>query len=77
MLARLRNPCIIEHMDNKETQMKLSNRTVELALFMLERDLDCYRSNLRRELYPDADQRAYVENLVEELETAVEELNSL
>jgi hypothetical protein len=63
-------------MTTKDT-MKLSDKTVSLALMMVERELDCYRSNLRRECYTDAEQLAYVENLVEDLEKAVVELQAL
>ena len=44
---------------------------------MVERELDCYRSNLKRKCYTDAEQLAYVENLVDELEKAVVELQTL
>jgi hypothetical protein len=64
-------------MMTKDTMTTLSNKTVYLALMMLERELDCYTSNLRRNLYPDADQRTYVENLVTDLEKAVEEMKAL
>ena len=57
--------------------MKLSDKTVYLALMMVERELDCYRSNLRRECYTDPEQRTYVENLVDDLEKAVVELQAL
>jgi hypothetical protein len=63
-------------MTTKDT-MKLSDKTVYLALMMVERELDCYRSNLRRECYTDVEQRTYVENLVEDLEKAVVELQAL
>lgn len=63
-------------MTTKDT-VKLSDKTVYLALMMVERELDCYRSNLKRGCYTDAEQRAYVENLVEDLEKAVEELQAL
>lgn len=63
-------------MTTKDT-MTLTPRTVELALFMLERDLECYESNVRRKLYPDADQLAYVEKLVADLQQAVEELKNV
>ena len=57
--------------------MTLSPRTIELALLNLESYLDCYESNLRRNLYPDTDQRVYVDNLVKDLQKAVAELKSL
>jgi hypothetical protein len=63
-------------MTTKDT-MKLSDKTVYLALMMVERELDCYRSNLQRKCYTDAEQLAYVENLVEDLEKAVVELQAL
>lgn len=60
-------------MTTKDT-MTLTPRTVELALFLFDRELECYESNLRRNLYPDADQREYVEKLVADMQQAVEEL---
>jgi len=63
-------------MTTKDT-MTLTPRTVELALFMLDRELECYESNLRRNLYPDADQREYVEKLVADMQQAVEELKKV
>jgi hypothetical protein len=63
-------------MTTKDT-MTITPRTVELALFMLGRELECYESNLRRKLYPDADQREYVEKLVVDLQQAVAELQAL
>ena len=68
--------CYNTYMTTKDT-MKLSDKTVYLALMMVERELDCYRSNLRRDCYTDAEQRTYVENLVEDLQKAVAELQAL
>jgi hypothetical protein len=63
-------------MDSKETQMTLSNRTVDLALEFMYNNLDCYKSNVRRGCYTE-EQMSYVQQMIDDLEKAVEELKAL
>jgi hypothetical protein len=62
-------------MTTKET-MNLSPRSVDLALEFMYSNLNCYKSNVRRDCY-DAEQMIYVEQMINDLETAIEELKAL
>lgn len=56
--------------------MTLSNRTVDLALEFMYNNLDCYKSNVRRGCYTE-EQMSYVQQMIDDLEKAVEELKAL
>ncbi len=62
-------------MTTKDT-MTLSPRSVDLALEFMYSNLDCYKSNVRRNCY-DAEQMIYVSKMIEDLELALAELQAL
>jgi hypothetical protein len=62
-------------MTTKNT-MTLSDRTIGLALEFLYSNLDCYKSNIRRDCYA-GEQLEYVNQMVTDLETAIEEMRTL
>jgi hypothetical protein len=62
-------------MTTKDT-MTLSPRTVDLALEFMYSNLDCYKSNARKGYYNE-EQMVYVSQMIEDLETAIEELKPL
>lgn len=62
-------------MTTKDT-MTLSDRTIGLALEFLYSNLDCYKSNVRRGCY-NVMQMEYVNQMITDLETAIEEMRVL
>ena len=64
-------------MTTKDT-MTLSPMTSSLARMLIQRDLECYQSNMRRKCYDyDASVKADVNQCIDNLEFALAEIDSL
>ena len=58
------------------TTKNISDRTIGLALEFLFSNIDCYKSNVRRNCY-NPEQLEYANKMITDLETAIEEIRIL